>query len=227
MDVTLKMAAVASAMSSPSRLKMLEALAGGVARSAIDLAVIADIQQNTATTHLQSLGKNGLVKVIKQGRYRFFQIADDSVGDLIEALGKQTGHSIKSNIPPPMTEMAFGRTCYDHLAGWLGVQLSDSMKAKKYVENTGKLFNLTTVGQRFLETELGIDIAEIRSKRRMFARACQDWTEGEAHIGGALGAELFCYFERKKWVKKDAEYREVYLLPKGKVNFKKHFGIQT
>ena len=225
MDVTLKMAAVASAMSSPSRLKMLEALAGGIARSAIDLAVIANVQQNTATTHLQSLCKNGLVKVIKQGRYRFFQIADDSVGDLIEALGEQTGHSIKSDIPP-MSEMAFGRTCYDHLAGWLGVQLSDSMKAKQYVENSGKSFYLTTAGQNFLETELNLDIAEIRSRRRMFARACQDWTEREAHIGGALGAELFCYFENQKWLKKDTEYREVYLLPKGKVKFKKHFGIK-
>jgi len=111
MDVTQRMAAVAAAMSSPSRLKVLESLAGGMARSATDLATLANIQQNTATTLLQSLCKNRLIKQISQGRYRYFRIQDNSVGDLIEALGEQSGS--KNDDPvPPMSEMAYGRTCY-------------------------------------------------------------------------------------------------------------------
>jgi DNA-binding transcriptional ArsR family regulator len=223
MDATNKMAAVAAAMSSPSRLKMLESLAGGTARSAIDLAAIADIQQNTATTHLQFLCKTGLIKATKQGRYRYFRIQDEKVADLIEVLGEHSGNRTSDN-GKPMSEMAFGRTCYDHLAGWIGVQLTKNLSERALVEQQGKNFRLTQKGEKFL-TELGLDIGETRLKRRVFARACQDWTEGEAHLGGALGASLFQFFESQKWLKRDQNYREVYVLPKGKKNFVKYFDM--
>ncbi len=223
MDVMQKMAGVAAAMASPSRLKMLEALAGGVARSAIDLAAIADIQPNTATTHLQALCRADLVKVLKQGRYRYFQIKDDNVADLIEALGEQTGKREK-HPAAPMSDMAFGRTCYDHLAGWLGVRLTESLVARGHVTREGNSFELTEQGAKFLQ-DLGIELDDARKARRVFARACQDWTEGEAHIGGALGAELCGYFQRQNWIKKNRDYREVYVLEKGRKNFDAVFGI--
>ncbi len=223
MDVTQKMAAVAAAMSSPSRLKMLEALAGGVARSATDLAAIADIQPNTATTHLQSLCKAGLIKLLKQGRYRYFKIKDESVGDLIEALGEQTG-KIAKQVKPPMSDMAFGRTCYDHLAGWIGVQVTESLSRNHYIVEKGKSFELTKNGAEFLEN-LGVSLQSTQNSRRVFARACQDWTEGEAHIGGVLGAQLLVFFQAQKWVAKNEEYREVTVPVKGIKNFSKYFDI--
>ena len=224
MDVIQKMAAVAAAMASPSRLKMLEALAGGVARSAIDLAAIADIQPNTATTHLQALCRADLVKVLKQGRYRYFRIKDQTVGDLIEALGEQTGKE-NSIRPAPMSDMAFARTCYDHLAGWLGVRLTESLVARGHVIQEGNSFELTEQGIGFLRN-LGIDLDDARKARRVFARACQDWTEGEAHIGGALGAELCGFLQRQKWIDNNEDYREVYVLDKGRRKFEAVFGIQ-
>ncbi len=223
MDVTRKMAAVAAAMSSPSRLKMLEALAGGVARSAIDLAAIADIQPNTATTHLQSLCKAGLIKLLKQGRYRYFKIKDESVGDLIEALGEQTG-SLAREGKPPMSDMAFGRTCYDHLAGWIGVQVTESLSRNHHIVQQGKSFELTKTGAEFLEN-LGVSLQSAQGSRRVFARACQDWTEGEAHLGGALGAQLLAFFQSEKWVDKNEEFREVSVPVKGVKNFSRHFDI--
>lgn len=224
MDVTQRMAAVAAAMASPSRLRMLESLGGGIARSAIDLAAIADIQPNTATTHLQSLSKAGLVKVVQQGRYRYFRIKDETVGDLIEVLGEQSGKE-ESKANPSKSDMAYGRTCYDHLAGWIGVQLTNSLVTQGHIKTSGKSFELTKKGDMFL-TGLGVDLTKAHQTRRVFARACQDWTEGEAHLGGALGAGLFQYFEEHNWLKRNPEYREVYLLPKGKKNFKGHFNIK-
>ena len=224
MDAIQQMAAVAAAMSSPSRLKMLESLAGGTARSAIDLAAIADVQQNTATTHLRNLCESGLIKVMKQGRYRYFKIQNEKIGDLIEALGEQGGGNARS-YDAPMSKMAFGRTCYDHLAGWIGVEITGKLIENKIIERRKSEFHLTDEGEEILST-LGLDIDDARRKRRVFARACQDWTEGQAHLGGALGASLLQFFEAQKWVKRDQDYREVHVLPKGKAHFEKHFGIQ-
>ncbi len=223
MDVTQKMAVVAAAMSSPSRLRMLEALAGGVARSATDLAAIADIQPNTATTHLQSLCRAGLVKLLKQGRYRYFRITDESVGDLIEILGEQTGKIIKDE-KPPMSDMAFGRTCYDHLAGWIGVQVTKSLSKNNYIIQKGKSFELTEDGAKYLES-IGVSLQGTQNSRRVFARACQDWTEGEVHIGGALGAQLLAFFQAQKWINKNEDYREIFVPAKGAKKFYKHFDI--
>ncbi len=223
MNVAKNMATLAAAMASPARIKMLEALAGGIARSATDLAAIAEIQANTATTHLQVLCKADLVKVLKQGRYRYFKIRDESVSDLIENLGEQSGET-SNTANMPMSDMAFGRTCYDHLAGWIGVQLTESLLDNRYITRSEKSFDLTEKGTTFLNN-LGVTIDNPKNSRRVFARACLDWTEGEAHIGGALGAELFAFFDSRKWIAKNDDYREVRVLPEGRKNFRNYFGI--
>lgn len=223
MAVAKNMASIASAMASPVRINMLEALAGGVARSATDLAAIAAVQANTATTHLQILCKADLIKVVKQGRYRYFKIKDKSVSDLIETLGEQVSPIFKT-ANMPMSDMAFGRTCYDHLAGWIGVQLTKSLLRNHHITMNERSFDLTEKGALFLKN-LGVALDNPKNTRRVFARACLDWTEGEAHIGGSLGAELFEFFESRKWIARDDEYREVAVLLKGKQNFRKYFGI--
>jgi len=151
-------------------------------------------------------------------------IKDQTVGDLIEALGEQTGKE-NSTRSAPMSDMAFARTCYDHLAGWLGVRLTESLVARGHVIQEGNSFELTEQGVGFLRN-LGIDLDDARKARRVFARACQDWTEGEAHIGGALGAELCGFLQRQKWIDNNEDYREVYVLDKGRRKFEAVFGIQ-
>ncbi len=237
MVATDDMVAVASAMASRARINMLEALAGGIARSATDLAAIADIQGNTASTHLQVLCKANLVKVVKQGRYRYYKIRDQSVSDLIELLGEQPSvqYSQKNEKPArgqchkhsiPSSEMAFARTCYDHLAGWLGVQLSENLRANHYLSLCDKSFELTPSGEDFL-AQLGVDLNNIKATRRVFARACQDWSEGELHIGGALGAQLFHFFIDQKWLAKNDDYREIAVLKKGERLLLAHFDIDV
>lgn len=230
MSATKNMVTVASAMASRARIDMLEALAGGAARSATDLAAIADIQTNTASTHLQVLCKANLIKVVQQGRYRYYKIRDQSVSDLVELLGEHSvaTSSVEScgviDSSKPSCEMAFARSCYDHLAGWLGVQLSESLRRSHYISVSGKSFVLNQSGEVFL-TQLGVDLVNAKATRRVFARACQDWSEGELHVGGALGAAMLRFFVAHKWVACNNEYREIEVLAKGKREFAKHFGL--
>lgn len=248
MSATQEMVSIAAAIASPARISILEALASGAARSATDLAAIADIQANTASTHLQVLCKANLIKVVKQGRYRYFRIRDQSVSDLIELLGEQTvsENSIGEENPfkqtssqheqqriqsqpvvhMPKSKMAFARTCYDHLAGWIGVQLTQSLLNNQYIVLKANSFDLTVKGEVFL-TELGIDLTVSKNSRRVFARACQDWSEGELHIGGVLGAQLFQFFIDQKWMRKNEDYREITVLKKGERLLLAHFDIDV
>ncbi|EPJ49345.1 MAG: hypothetical protein OFPI_25180 [Osedax symbiont Rs2] len=210
------MAKMAAAMASPARLKMLEFLADGVARSATDLAILADVQANTATTHLQVLLKVDLIRVKKQGRYRFFQIRDEVVGDMLEVLGEQATYLTHQQLPPPHTDIAFARSCYDHVAGWLGVNITRSLIENHYLEEQTKgHYCLTTTGETFFN-DLGIDLNKVKNSRRQFARACCDWTENKNHLGGALGAALMSRLSDKQWISKNADYREIFITAKGK-----------
>jgi len=218
------MAKMAAAMASPARLKMLEFLADGVARSATDLAILADVQANTATTHLQVLMKVDLIKVKKQGRYRFFQIRDEVVGDMLEVLGEQATYLSHQHIPP-QTDIAFARSCYDHIAGWLGVNITQSLIEKRYLEEQTKgHYSLTAKGEIFFN-DLGIDLHSVKNSRRQFARACCDWTENKNHLGGALGAALMCRLTDKQWIRKNQDYREVFITAKGKQGLADSLGL--
>ncbi|MEH6578622.1 MAG: helix-turn-helix transcriptional regulator [Amphritea sp.] len=224
MTAILHMAKMAAAMASPARLKMLEFLADGVARSATDLAILADVQANTATTHLQVLLKVDLIKVKKQGRYRFFQIRDEVVGDMLEVLGEQAAYLNHEQIPP-QTEIAFARSCYDHIAGWLGVNITQSLIGNRYLEEqVNGNYTLTTNGETFF-SDLGIDLNSVKQSRRQFARTCCDWTENKNHLGGALGAALMCRLIDKQWIRKNQDYREIFITQKGKQGLADYLGL--
>ena len=223
MDATRQVAQVAAAIASPSRVRMLEALADGVARSAIDLSAIAKVQPNTASTHLRALHNANLIKVKQQGKYRYFQIKDKTVSDLLEIMGEQI--SVKDQQHRiPMSEMAFARTCYDHLAGWLGVQITNYLKQQNHIIEINNSFEMTGQGRIFLGS-LGVDIQSARSAKRMFSRSCRDWTENGSHIGGALGAEIYNCFKVRGWVEKNTDYREVFVTNQGKKSFNLYFQI--
>ncbi|MCJ8341193.1 MAG: ArsR family transcriptional regulator [Pseudomonadales bacterium] len=219
-----RMAKMAGAMASPARLKMLEFLADGVARSATDLAILADVQANTATTHLQVLLKVDLIKVKKQGRYRFFQIRDEVVGDMLEVLGEQVAYLSHTQIPP-QTEIAFARSCYDHIAGWLGVNITHSLIVNRYLEEqTNGNYSLTANGETFF-SDLGVDLHKVKKSRRQFARACCDWTENKNHLGGALGAALMGSLQNRQWIRKNPDYREIFITKKGKQGLADYFDL--
>ena len=223
------MANLAGLLAAPARVRMLEALLGGGARSAIDLAAIADVQPSTASSHLSKLVGVGLVSVEKHGRHRFYRVTGGRVGDLVEAIGElATGggpaHSQARPRTRPRSEMEAARTCYDHLAGRLGTALTDAMVQHRHIRVRGKDFQLTKAGEAFLKG-LGVDVEGARGQRRLFARACLDWTERRYHLGGALGAALTRRCFEAGWVRRPDDDRVIRATSKGARAFADHFGV--
>jgi DNA-binding transcriptional ArsR family regulator len=209
-----RVASIAAAISEPARSGMLCALLDGRARTATELAAIAQTSASTASTHLSRLVSEQLVAVVPQGRHRFFELAAPEVGAALESLLVLAGRGtapLPSRTPPSLRE---ARTCYDHLAGSLAVQLHDSLLARGWLQRRGRDYDVTPAGEPRLR-DWGIDLPALRGLRRRFACACLDWSERRPHIGGALGAALLNAAVRHRWLVRDLEGRAVRATPKG------------
>src|ERR1044071_3098503 len=153
---------------------MLFSLIDGHARTSTELAAVADVSTSTASAHLNRLKEERLVKVITQGKHRFYSLDGPKVARVLEGLvvlGEQPQRKFVPNTP---TRLRAARVCYDHLAGHLGVSLHDSFKQRKWLSNASEdAYELTAGGVKALES-LGVDVAEMRKLRRRFAYACLD-----------------------------------------------------
>lgn len=212
------MAAVAAAMADPSRVKMLCALMDGRAWTATELSAAADVAPSTASGHLARLVEGKLIICLSQGRHRYYRLAGHDVAELVEQM---MGLSW-SRITPPETSapraMREARTCYDHLAGTVAVQLYDFMQAEGWLEADGSA--LTPYGrERFLK--LGVQLNS--STRRKACCACLDWSERRFHLGGEAGAALLTFLESKGWIQRVAGYREVVVTASGRAAVKRLF----
>ncbi len=216
------MAALAAAMSDASRMKILCALMNGKAWTATELSVVAEIAPSTTSSHLSRLLKANLVICLSQGRHRYFRLYSKSVAVLLEkmmGITFQVSSPSRSKVPQ---ELLQARTCYDHLAGAIAVQLYDSLLTNNWINNDGK--ELTKQGQeKFLQ--LGITINE--KTRRKKCCPCLDWSERKFHVGGHLGASLLSFFEDNNWIERVPGYREVVITSKGKKEFHRHFNIDV
>ena len=193
---------IAALVGEPSRATMLVALLGKDALPASELAHKAYISPQTASSHLSKLVAGKLLAVERHGRHRYYRLASDEVGRFIETLA--------SLAPPPRVSphkeldeeakaIRYARTCYDHLAGKVAVELARAMVSGGWLKRAGRNFEVTAVGERGLNN-LGISTEEIRQSRRAFALQCLDWSERQHHIAGALGAALMERMLTLKWV---------------------------
>jgi DNA-binding transcriptional ArsR family regulator len=188
-DVDL--AAAARLIAEPARAAMLDALMSGEALAAGELARAARVSPATASGHLARLRAGGVVDVAHAGRHRYYRLASADVAHALEALAAispaRPVHSLRQSRSD--AAMAFARTCYDHLAGRVGVAVLDAFVADGVLVAGGDGYALAAAGQTRL-TALGVDVAAARVSRRAFARACLDFTERRPHLAGALGAAL-------------------------------------
>lgn len=192
MDEFFHMAGTLSALADPSRLAMCVALLDGCARTAGELATVCGVAPATASGHLRRLLDAGLLIAESQGRHRFYRLASFEIGELLESLGEVA--TLRSRLPgfPQKTPPAlrYARTCYDHLAGTLGVELRVRLEAAELLERDGAVYRLTSAGKSWqIEQRLAYE-DEARSGRRPLARCCLDWSERTPHVGGLLGARL-------------------------------------
>jgi DNA-binding transcriptional ArsR family regulator len=218
-------APVAALVGDPARARMLTALMDGRARTAKELAYGAGITPQTASSHLAKLLGARLLAMERQSRHRYFRLATPSVGDAVEALmAVSATRPRETTSEVPLDGLRLARTCYDHLAGQLGVMVTDAMVRRRFLKPTGRDFLLTTPGARFLG-RLGIDVEKTRRERRVFARQCLDWSERRAHLAGSLGAAMARRCIEMRWVRRVNEARTLALTPQGVRGLRTWFGI--
>jgi DNA-binding transcriptional ArsR family regulator len=199
-------AMVASLVGDPARANMLTALMGGRALTASELAQEAGITPQTASSHLAKLEAGGLLEPEKQGRHRYYRLADPDVAGVLEGLAglaARAGH-MRVRTGPKDPALRRARICYDHLAGDLGVQMLDSMRAQKLVRQRKQDIELTPEGTRFLEKNLQISSDMLDHPRRPVCKACLDWSERRHHLAGMLGAAMMARFGELKWAARDS-----------------------
>jgi DNA-binding transcriptional ArsR family regulator len=216
--------AVTQALADPLRLAVLQQLIGGPT-SVSELVAVTESTQPNISNHLALLRARGLVRSARQGRQIVYELRDPAVAQLVEALSLVTGANT-SKTARPTPAVAQARTCYDHLAGKLGVTLygalvqSEALQpaAQGQTHSTKDALTLGPQGAAFFG-ELGIAVDELRREKRRFAFACLDWTERRPHLGGALGAALCRVAMQRGWVTREAGTRAVLVTEVGRAGF--------
>jgi DNA-binding transcriptional ArsR family regulator len=202
-----RIATTAAMLADPSRAAMVLALMDGRSRSAKKLALDAGVTPQTATAHLKKLVAANILLWQGSGREKYFRIAGSEVAQAVEALSEiGTGP-----LPAAARELRFARCCYDHLAGQLGVCITEK---------------LLRPGNRAL-ADLGIDLGALETSRRPLFRCCTDWTERRPHVAGALGATLLRHYKHQRWIMPVRDSRKLEVTPLGKEMFIKAIGVEA
>jgi DNA-binding transcriptional ArsR family regulator len=211
------LAEIAALIGEPTRVVMLWSLLGGQARPASELAFYANVSAQNASAHLTRLVEAGLLTVEARGRHRYYRLSGADVAHAIEALSALAPAAKEMADSPPRQapDLKYARTCYDHLAGKVAVEICAALKDKGYLAPVDADFEITAKGEKLFR-DLGIEIDELRQQRRAFARQCQDWSERRPHLAGALGAAMLERMFRHGWIARVRSSRIVRVTDKGR-----------
>jgi DNA-binding transcriptional ArsR family regulator len=228
MNINPNLSNVASIVSEPSRAAILTVLLDNRFHSAGELAYMARIKPQTTSFHLSKMIEANLITVEKQGRHRYFRIQGPEVAKIMETLLPLSPPAQIRSFNQSTEDKAIrqARTCYDHIAGFLGVQLTDSFIKKGFLTDNNDEFLLSEGGVSFLAS-LGIDVQEVRKKRRSFSHKCLDWSERRHHLAGALGNVILELFIELNWVKRLPKTRALEITSIGKKAFLDYFSIDV
>jgi DNA-binding transcriptional ArsR family regulator len=218
-------APVAALAGDPARANMLAALSGGMALTASELAGEAGVTLQTASSHLAKLEAAALISATRQGRHRYFRLADNDVAQMLEAImnvAARTGQ-LRTRPGPRDPALRKARVCYDHLAGEMGVGLLDNLLRTNRIEHDREDLRLTQSGKEFMN-DFRIDLDRLSAQRRMVCRPCLDWSMRRHHLGGGLGAALLKRFQELRWVARVGDSRALRFSPAGEAAFLKLFG---
>jgi DNA-binding transcriptional ArsR family regulator len=228
-----RFAEVAALAGDPARASMLHALMDGRALTASELARAAGIAPQTASGHLAKMTAAGLIVVQAQGRHRYHRLASPAVARMVESI-MQVAANLEPARPivvgPREAALRAARTCYDHLAGRLGVALADAMVGRGYVELGTDAGLLTEAGTAFLH-RVGIDVDALAGlpghrARRVLCRPCLDWSERRPHLAGTLGTAICAHCLDRGWVRRIDGTRAVAITPKGQRALHEAFGVR-
>jgi DNA-binding transcriptional ArsR family regulator len=220
------LAAVAVLMGEPRRASMLLALLGGEELAAHELAARADASSSLASAHLSKLLDGGLLRAERRGRNRYYRLADRHTAAAIEALLAIAPQRRSRSLRESSDGEAIGhaRTCYDHLAGELGVAITDSLEHQRLIGDHSEGFPLTPAGHERL-SRLGIDIDALQHGRRTLTRPCLDWTERRPHLAGSLAAALASRLLELGWIQRRAGTRALTVTDTGRRRLRAELGV--
>ena len=213
-------ARIAALIGDPARANMLTALMSGKALTATELSQEAGITLQTASSHLAKLDEGGLLMPRKQGRHKYFSLANDEVAHVLEALmglAAGSGH-LRTRIGPRDEELRKACVCYNHLAGHMGIQMYDSFLRQGFLDMSADGLTLTKTGASFVR-DFGIDLDALTAKKSPLCRECMDWSERRSHLAGSLGRALLTQMENLGWAKRIPENRIVRFTKAGQAEF--------
>lgn len=228
MNASSNIAQVASLVSDASRAAILTVLLDGRYHPASELAYMAKIKPQTASFHLSKMVAANLVTVEQQGRHRYYGIQNQEVAQIMETL---------LSIAPPVKIRSLNqaaenealrqaRTCYDHLAGKLGIQLTNSLLSAGVISEVGDQYTVTEKGEDFFKV-FQVDLSRVKRKRRSFTHRCLDWSERRHHLAGALGHALLERLLELHWIQRVPSTRAIKITPEGKKGLQEIFHIDV
>lgn len=219
---------VAALIGDPTRATILWTLLDGRAFTATELAIAADTSPQNLSMHISKLLQAGLLETKHQGRHRYYSFANKEVAYVIEAIANLTGR--KETKKDPLEDDKFGikycRTCYDHLAGRVAVEMTDTFLQRKLILHKEDDFVLTRKGIIWF-SEFGIPVNALSEERRSVIRPCLDWSERRFHLAGSIGAALLKKMESEDWIRRSRQSRAVIITGNGQKMFYERFKLSV
>lgn len=227
MEVEENFVYIAGLICEPSRARMLWNLLDGRSYTATELAACADVSATSASNHLAKLLEAELVKVEIQGRHRYYSFASGEIAYVVESLANLSGRktsTAKSDRHSDLQGIKRCRTCYDHLAGFVGVEITEALVRKSCLQKNGGAYLVTEQGWEWFAS-VGISANDFTDNRRPLTRQCLDWSERRPHLAGHLGATLLETLLQMKWFEKIQFSRELTITAAGEKGLNKLLNI--
>lgn len=222
------MVEVAALIGDTARATMLAALMGGQSLTASELAFLAHVSRPTASGHLGKLVNARLLVVTQRRRNRYYRIASPLVAAMLEGIHAVAAIEVPPRYQPRSAKddaLRFARTCYDHLAGWLGVAIADALINANYLTLSDDGGEVTNEGRRFLES-FGVALTAEPRSRRVYCRPCLDWSERRYHVAGHIGRGILARCLELGWLTRSRDHRAVTITPAGRAGLRATFGIE-
>jgi DNA-binding transcriptional ArsR family regulator len=227
MVAAANMVEIAALVGDTARATMLAALMGGQALTSSELASLAHVSRSTASGHLSKLVGARLLAVTQKRRNRYYRIASPLVARMLEGIKAVAAIETPARHRPRSAQddaLRFARTCYDHVAGKLGVAIADALVASRFIVLTEEGGEVTKAGARFF-TRFGAELNSQAAGRRVFCRACLDWSERRYHVAGFVGAEIWRRCLELGWLTRRRDTRAVRVTAAGRRGLRDTLGI--
>jgi DNA-binding transcriptional ArsR family regulator len=217
---------IAALIGDPTRAVIMWTLLDGKAFTATELAIIANTSPQNISMHLAKLVQADLLCVEKQGRHKYYRFSNKEIAYAIEAMANLIPHSAipKKNSAEKHSPIKHCRTCYDHLAGKIGVAVTDSLLEQKIIIDNNNAFEISLKGEKWF-SDFGINVDEVKKQRRLFLKPCLDWSERRNHIAGSLATSIFDKMVSNDWLRKTNHSRAIIITGKGEKELYEYFKI--